>query len=297
MSNQLLPNFLIVGTAKAATTTIHEYLKQHPNIFMTDWKEPCFFVFKDKPNPVYTTDRPVSFVTTLEMYKSQFEKGKEHIVKGESSTPYLYFYNETIENIKKVYDNHRSIKILIVLRDPVNRAFSQYMMKVRDLVENLSFEEALESEDMRMKNNAHFDFFYRERGRYYNQVKAYLEEFDDVKIMFYEKFRNNEQEFLNEIVSFLGLEAINFTEIEKQNISGRPKIKWMSSILKDNPFKRVMASILPRKTKLRLKSFIMNKNLQREKIDENTRKALRKYYSEDITKLEKLIQTDLSHWK
>lgn len=295
--SSLLPNFLIVGTAKAATTTIHEYLKQHHNVFMTDWKEPSFFVFKDKANPSYTTDRPVKFITEIKDYKELFSGGTDHAIRGESSTPYLYFYDKSIENIKSVCDNYKDIKILIVLRNPVDRAFSQYMMKVRDLVENLSFEDALLAEEERMENNAHFDFFYRNRGLYYNQVKAYIKEFDNVKVMMYEDFRKNEQTFLNEIVQFLGLQEIEFEKIGKQNISGRPKVKIISRLLKRNPLKQFFGLILPKKWKLKLKGFVMAKNLKREKMNKETAESLRSFYQKDIEKLEQLMGCDLSNWK
>lgn len=293
---ECLPNFLIVGTAKAATTTIHEYLKQHPDIFMTEWKEPSFFVFKDKTNIGFTTDRPVKYITKTEDYKALFKEGKTKKIRGESSTPYLYFYQETINNIKETVSNHKNIKILIVLRNPIDRAFSQYMMKVRDLVEDMSFRDALEYENKRKCKNAHFDFFYADRGLYYKQVKAYLDEFKHVKILLYEDFKKDEFLFLSEIINFLGLSEIKFQKIGKQNISGRPKIKAISRLLKDNFLKRILSRLLPRKIKIEITSFILNKNLQQEKIDNKSKQTLIEFYRKDIEELEKLIDKDLSSW-
>jgi len=294
--NKDLPNFLIVGTAKAATTTIHEYLKQHPDIYMTEWKEPSFFTFKGKIQTSYTTDRPVKFVTELNEYKSLFAKGEFKKIRGESSTPYLYFYKKTIDNIKETIPDYNKIKILIVLRNPIDRAFSQYMMKVRDLVENMSFKEAIENENKRKEENAHFDFFYIDRGLYFEQVKAYLENFNDVKVILYDDFISNDLGVLSEITSFLELKRMKFKKISKQNVSGRPKVKVISRLLKQNPIKRILSRIIPKRLKIEITSFILSKNLKKEKMDEEIREELIEFYREDINKLEKLLDKNLSRW-
>lgn len=295
--NNTLPNFLIVGTAKAATTTIHEYLKQHPDIFMTHWKEPSFFKFMGKKNISFTTGRPVKFVTTLNDYKDLFTNGINKTIRGESSTPYLYFYNETIENIKKTVPNYKDVKILIVLRNPIDRAFSQYMMKVRDLVEEKSFFEAIKAEKTRMKENAHFDFFYVDRGLYFKQVKAYLNEFNNVKIVLYDDFRETPEQVLADITSFLGLNAFNFKKIGSQNISGRPKLKFVSRILKESVIlKDISRIIVPKKFRIEITSFIQRKTLEKEIIDQKSKKYLQNFYYENIKDLEKLLNKDLSKW-
>ncbi|MCX7551329.1 sulfotransferase domain-containing protein [Xanthomarina sp. F2636L] len=295
--NNDLPNFLIVGTAKAATTTIHEYLKQHPNVFMTDWKEPSFFKFKDKKNISFTTGRPVKFVTEIKAYKALFEDGRDRAIRGESSTPYLYFYKETIDNIRKTIPNHKDVKILIILRNPIERAFSQYMMKVRDLVEDKSFLEAVKSEKTRMEQNAHFDFFYVDRGFYYNQVKAYLEEFNSVKIVLYDDFKKNPDRILDEVVTFLDLDKIQFKKIGNQNISGRPKVKLISRLQKEDSFlKSFFKNIVPKKLRIEFTSFIQKKNLEKENIDQESKYYLQGLYLENIKSLEKLIDRDLSKW-
>lgn len=295
--NNRLPNFLIVGTARAATTTIHEYLKQHPDIYMTEWKEPSFFTFKDKENASFTTGRPVKFVTKVEDYQSLFKGAENKLVRGESSTPYLYFYKQTIPNIKETISNYEDIKILIVLRNPIERAYSQYMMKVRDLVEDMPFMNALLSERNRKEENAHFDFFYSERGLYYNQVKAYIQHFKHVKIVFYEDFKENNELVLDEIIDFLNLKKINFQSIGFQNISGKPKVKLISRLLKEDFFvKRKLKKVVPDSLLLEMNSFIMRKNLNNVKMGEEAKNYLRNYYSEDVKKLEELLAIDLSKW-
>ncbi|MDY2586482.1 sulfotransferase [Winogradskyella aquimaris] len=296
--NNNLPNFLIVGTAKAATTTIHEYLKQHPKVFMTEWKEPCFFVFKDQQNLNFkSTKRIVKFITRLEDYKEIFENGKSKEIRGESSTPYLYFYDRTIENIRNTIPNHKDTKILIVLRNPVDRAYSQYMMKIRDLEEKLTFNEALDAEEDRMQNNFHFDFFYKDRGLYSNQVKAYLEEFNNVKVILYEDFKSDTNKILGDIVDFLNLEKFNFQPINRLNASGKPKNKIISRILiGDNFIKRSLKPFLTKRLRNNLLNQIQKKNLKQTKIDNYSKAKLQEFFKSDVKKLETLIDRDLKEW-
>ena len=89
-----LPNLLIVGAAKCGTTSLHNYLKQHPDIFMTEHKEPHFLI-----NSEIGERRVHKAVTTLEVYKKMFEPEGNYRYKGESSVMYLAFPEFSIHNI------------------------------------------------------------------------------------------------------------------------------------------------------------------------------------------------------
>lgn len=296
---ELLPNFLIVGAAKAATTTIHEYLKQHPNVFMTKRKEPCFFTFRNTTPKTYSTGRQVNFYSKLNDYQKLFDGSREFKIKGESSTPYLYFYEKTIKNIKEVIDKHGGLKILIVLRNPIDRAYSQYSMKVRDGVEEMSFENAIKIEKKRMQENAHFDFFYLDRGLYFKQVKGYLENFKNVKIILFEDFKNNENLVLNDISDFLEVEQFKYSKLNKLNISGTSKIRFITKIIKGDFFvvRKVLGFFIPNRNKKQLINYLQRKNTKKGvPICENTKNELKDFYKKDIIKLERLINRDLAHW-
>jgi len=299
MSKELIyPNFLIVGTAKAATTTIYNYLEQHPQIYLPYRKEPCFFTFANKQNIKFSTGRPVQFITDFDEYTSLFKKGSHHTIRGEASTPYLYFYEETISNIKKYIPDYQNIKILIALRNPVERAYSQYMMKVRDLVEDKSFENALVLEGKRMEENAHFDFFYKDRGLYYQQVKAYLDTFKDVKIIFFEEIKSDIEGVLNEITSFLDLSEQEYSAIHRQNISGISKYKFLTHFLKTKSWIKSLGGIFfPKKLKKRIHNYMMVKNVEKvDLLDKETKESLKEFYKEDLKKLEGLLGKNLSQW-
>lgn len=293
------PNFLIVGTARAGTTSLHEVLGAHPEIFMPLQKEPCFFTFAGR-QPEFKDTRH-RYTTTSEEYLDLFRNHGEKVL-GESSTPYLYFYSDTIRNIKQLVPHADDIKILIVLRDPAERAYSQYMHNRRDLREPLTFEEAIAAEKERMETQWHFDFAYVAKGFYYEQVKAYMDNFKQVKILFYDMLEKNPEKLIKEVYAFLGVDADAGNRMVHRNQSGEMKVKWFKQIIttRKNPVLNFFRKLMGRDTKKRLRNWIKDKllryNLKKTAMDPATRKQLIAMYRKDIEQLQTLVQKDLSDW-
>ena len=153
-----LPNFLIVGAAKAGTTSLFYYLKQHPEIFMPEEKELKFFEYLIIKNKLHYTGPGDNkslkrVVKTWDEYKNYFKKAKNFKAVGEASVSYLY-YTETIKNIKKYLGEN--INIIIILRNPIERLISNYKYMVMRGREKEDLKKALELEEYR-KNQG----FYR----------------------------------------------------------------------------------------------------------------------------------------
>src|SRR5690242_1148638 len=112
MNQEVLPNFLIVGAAKGGTTSLYYYLKQHPEVFLSVVKEPCFFCYANKtPNYKHSKDTVVDF----KIYKKLFETAKNYKAIGEASSTYLFMYEETIKNIRDFIPDATNVKIIIIL--------------------------------------------------------------------------------------------------------------------------------------------------------------------------------------
>ena len=222
-------------------------------------------------------------------------------MRGESSTTYLFFYEKCIANIKRIHPNPSEIKIVITLRNPVDRAFSQYMHKLRDGAESLSFEEALEKEQWRKENNWHFDYQYVQRGFYFNEVKAFLDNFPSVKIYLSEDLRNDSNGVVNSLEDFLQIDRVPLDFGDELNVSGEPKIESVNKFLKKkNPLKSFLGKLLPkemrRKARLKVQSTVYKYNLEKKEMNPETRERLKKVFKEDILKLQQLIGRDLSRW-
>jgi hypothetical protein len=299
------PNLFIVGAAKGGTTTLHYALDQHAQVYMSKKKEPGYFVWPEENlqfiNNGKLITEPRFLVNHLDDYLKLFEDGKEKLMRGESSTTYLFFYEKAIANLKRIHPDPENIKIVICLRNPVDRAFSQYMHKLRDGAESLTFEEALEKEQWRKENNWHFDYQYVQRGMYFEQVKAYLDNFKNVKIYLSEDLRNDASGVVSSLEEFLGIEKTPLEFGDALNVSGEAKIESLNKFLKkENIFKKVIGGLIPkslrRRMRLKVQSTVYKYNLEKKEMLPETHDRLKKIFHDDVLKLQELIKRDLSSW-
>jgi len=304
MENRL-PNFLIVGAGKSGSTSLYHYINQHPNVFMPDNKEPNFLVadYQKETNsssPSYLDDKR-RMVFDYQEYCKLFEEAHDQQMIGEATVTYLYKYEEAIPKIKKYLG--ADTKIIIILREPVSRTFSNYAYAVELGYENLTFREALEAEKERMQKHWASIFAYRGQTEYYEQVKADMDAFDEVLVVLTEELRNEPQEVIKKVFDFLGIKNIEIDFTHVYNPSGIPKYRWIHSFLnQSNPVKEVIAKLLSpfvsRKTLQELARIGRSKNIKGKLIleDEDLKKELYLYYKPQILKLQKLIGKDLSIW-
>jgi hypothetical protein len=289
--NQPCPNFLIVGAAKSGTTSLHHYLNQHPQIFMSKMKEPTYFV----------NDYGVeNWTDYLELFKDA--AGKRAV--GESSTLYLCC-EESPQLIKSALKN---IKIIIILRNPARRAFSLYNWMVNKGFENApTFAEALEQESNRLTNPAfraslpycYPDCLYYTTGLYYEQVRRYLDIFgrDSVKIYLFEDFIKAPLKVCQNIFEFLGVDAGFVPKTDVHNESWIPVSTSFQYWLRIKAGRRLR--FLPRWLRRNLIHQLMALNLRygrKPQPDKNLIEMLANRYREDIRQLEMLLNRDLSQW-
>ncbi|MDR4507108.1 MAG: sulfotransferase [Candidatus Brocadiaceae bacterium] len=295
-----LPNFLIVGTLKAGTTSLYNYLKQHPQVYMSHIKEPRFLtnIYSGMPQHM---KKEKQIVDNIKDYKKLFENVTNEKAIGEASTGCLYYYEEAIENIKHYLGD---VKIIIILRDPTERAFSSFQMVVRNRRENLSFEDALNAEDER-KNSNFMDgcgWQYKSVGFYYNQVKAYLENFSQVRIYLYDDLRRDPLSVMKDIYEFLEVDKLFIPDTGfEYNVGGVPKNKFIQYFLvKSLKFKTHVEPIFKclkmEEWVYKLIHALREKNLKKHKMNPKTREYLKNVFREDILKLQELINRDLSKW-
>jgi hypothetical protein len=297
-----LPNFLIVGAAKAGTTSLYHYLQEHPDIYLYDKKKELRFFSQMRGNFCGPGDENVNVSITrgIKDYIKYFKCIKSEKAIGDISPEYLYFYKDSIYNIKKYLN---SPKIIIILRNPIDRGFSHWGHFVRDGREKLSFEEALNQEENRKQNNWEWAWYYKSVGLYYNQVKAYLENFDNVKVYLYDDLKNNSLRLVQDIYRFLEVDDsfVPSSLGEKYNVSGVPKNKLLHKFLRGNNIiktilKPVVQVALPnKKQRQKLINRIIQKNLQKPQMKLETREYLKNYFKEDILKLQDLINRDFSN--
>ena len=296
-----LPNFLIVGAAKSGTSSLHNYLNQHPEVFMPSYnkevmkvKEPRFLI-KD-----LVQHRLHNGVWNWEEYKSLFNKVNDEISIGESTVLYLYYYKHAIDNIKKYLGEN--VKIIIMLRNPTDRAYSAFQHVSRGLKEQNSFEEALKIEKGRMDKESSLTpmVMYKEMGLYHDMVRAYKENFKNVHIIFYEDFRDDTEGEIKKIFKFLGLSlSVNIDFVSRHNVGGK---RWKNEkmkhvFMKNSPLKSALKKAIPKSLRKGVRDKLISASTDKvAPMKENTRVKLNEFFKDDVKKLSDLLNRDLTHW-
>ena len=305
MTNNL-PNFLIVGAAKSGSTSLYHYLNQHPEVFMPINKEPNFFVsdyqLQTSPNcPSYKIDKKRMVFNEKHYYKLFNEIKKEHKAVGEATVTYLYKPECAIPKIKKYL---RNPKIIIILRNPIKRAFSQYSYVCELGLEKQSFQDAISREPSRLKDNWSSTFAYLDQGRFYSQVKSYKEAFSNVHIIILEEFINDKQNHLFELYRFLNIDDSFENSFDKEyNVSGVPRLKYFHKLLvHENPLKTIVRKMLnplisPDKLRVIARNARTYNQGKKLVLSEEDKKYLQHVYSDEIDSLEHYLGRDLNIWK
>ena len=291
-----LPNLLIVGAAKSGTTSLHNYLNQHNDIFMSSHKEPHFLINND-----IGKNRVPNGIINEENYRSLFNGQSNKLYRGESSVLYLLYPQISIANIKKYLSNE--VKIIIMLRNPVERAFSGYQhVKRYNIMEDLSFEDALQNSESRYSKIVNMTpaSRYLEIGMYYLQVKAFLDSFKHVHIIIYDDYKTNFKLEMKKLFDFLEVDLIQINNSKKYMVGGW---QWKSSkvkkiMIQPNLVKTIAKYILPFKDLRKLVKKLIRDRFTNsaEIIDPKTEKYLKDYYSKDIDKLGQLLNRNLKNW-
>jgi hypothetical protein len=301
----LLPDFVVIGAGKSGTTSLHEYLNQHPKIFMGS-KEPNFFAYETLDPETLTdpTDREHYYqsVYKLEDYLNLFKEAKPGQLKGEVSNTYISNTGAWERILHYVPD----AKLMAILRHPAERIFSRYFHLVRE-------NEIPEGGDLNEVFNKDSIWWRRpdlvNEGFYYRQLKPYFENFDpkNIKIFLYEDFIHKTDEVVKEAFTFLGVDPeVKVGTDVVYNKSGKVKNKSVDAIVgqESGPI-RFLKKYLPGLHKSLKESVavqrwlnsVRNKNLEKPEFDPALRKRIiKEIYQEDITQLQELLQRDLKHW-
>ena len=199
------PNFLIVGANKAGTTSIHYYCNQHPQICMSAIKEPMFFTAPKQNNQNKNNKNSLSnpkFVTSIEEYQNLFIGGENAIARGESSTAYLANPDIAIPRIKAVTPK---MKIIACLRNPIDRAFSNYVMYYSEGIEKRTFEQSVSDEIEGRLQGIPQGRHYLRLGLYSEAVAKYFEAFgkENFLILLFDRLKEDPETFIKKIFEFL----------------------------------------------------------------------------------------------
>ena len=300
-SQVVLPNFLLVGAAKCGTTALYYQLKGHPEIFCSPVKEPCYFSSQvlRLPQPGIGDEKKF-YVKTHEDYCKLFEGADGKKAIGEASADTIYFYEKTIPLIQQVLGDPR---IIILLRNPVDRAFSAYLHLVRDNREALSFEEGLAREEERIRQDWQCMWHYKNRGMYYGQVKAFKTGFSRVKVLLYNDFTREPLAVIKQVCQFLEINP-DFQPADtrsRYNVSGIPRSRSLNNIflmknVVQRTLRKVGSLVLTEDGWVKFRERLRARLYVKTVMKPGTRAYLQQVFREDILKLQDLLDLDLGVW-
>ena len=297
-----LPNFVVIGAGKSGTTSLYFYLKQHPEIYVPPVKETNFFAVEGInltfSGPRDDVEAKNYFrINTLEKYQELFADVTTEKAIGEVSPYYIYSQRAPIG----IQRHAPTAKIVAILRNPVDRAYSNYLHLFRDGREPLkSFQEAINAETQRMQDNWSPSWHYAHAGLYHSLLKRYFERFDrdQIKIFLYEDYISKPTEVLSKLFHFLGVDPSFEPDMStRYNASGIPKNPVLHTLLsKRNPIRNVLKDLVPKALSQQFVK-LRNSNLDKPpELEMEIRKQLVQYYQDDILKLQDLAQVDVSRW-
>jgi Sulfotransferase domain len=240
-------DFIVAGAQKSGTTALHYFLKRHPQIALPDRQELHFFDDEE------IFSQPVDY----ELLHRHFRSIGRSTIAGEITPSYLYWKSA----MERIRNYNPQIKLVILLRNPIDRAFAHWNMQRFKDREPLDFLDALKEERKRLAELPAMEsrrFAYVDRGFYSGQLDRVFKLFprEQVQIVKFEHFRDRKQEMLDEIFEFLGVKSLRRVRDKDRNIV---------------PYERAMRP--------------------------DERKYLSGVFSAEVTKLEQMLGWDLSDWR
>jgi Sulfotransferase family len=310
------PNFFIVGAPKAGTSSLYHYLDQHPDIYMSPIKEPCYFSLESRPENFVPylrargerteretheylqgpMDRKLSggIVREWDDYRRLFAHVSGERAVGEASVAYLWSKTAAAG----IAERFPEARILMVLRSPADRAFSQYLHALSDCHISQSFREYVKASLRHSGEGMGIHEPFLEMGFYAEQVQRYLKYFprDQIGIWFYEETLVRPREFMREVLEFLGVdpefEPDTSTRYHEPRIARLVKPNQMLQRLR---VVEMCRRITPAPIKSLLRRVVYRPKGSVQMLQED-RALMLDFYRSDIHRLEEILGRDLGAW-
>jgi len=278
-------DFLIIGTQKAGTTSLFQYILQHPDIYFSEVKEVNYFVY----DHLYAKGE--------RYYHSFFSGYRTQKIIGSAYVHML----PCVKCVDRVYHYNPRMKFIVMLRNPSERAVSAYEYAIRNGWENAAttLHEALNLEDKRLSQEA-YDLTYFYNGLYSRHLNNWMRRFpkENFLVLKQEDLRNEPLQTMNAIFDFLNIPHRNVDTSKKYNVASGVHNKRLQKVMlaKNHPIRRILGAIMPQQTKVYVRSkifpIIYRANTSKVKatnvmLTEKEIEMLNRYFKLDMDELEK----------
>ncbi|RSK41511.1 sulfotransferase family protein [Mangrovimonas spongiae] len=299
--NLIKPNTFIIGAQKSATTSVYNWISQHPSVCGPSALKDYPFFLKEE-----FFDKGIE--SLQEEYNTQGFNNQKIVLQG--NVQYIF----DVKAIKKIYDFNPKAKLICVLREPSERALSAYKYFKKLNIEKLTFKEALNREEERSRNSlqAYFDFTYKAHGMYAQQLKAIFNIFpkNQLLVLLYDDVKSSPESVMDEIFDFLELSDKHPITYTTLNATGEVRYKFFQNLFfnKSKARKFIVDNLidpffpLHKRTKIRWAfnewntKKVNSKDVHAADYTEEIMK-LKVYFKNEVIELENLLNRDLAAWK
>lgn len=288
-----LPNFVVLGAPKCGTTSLYYYLRQHPQVYLPERKELHYFSYEllrriaGGPGDQHALSM---MCATLDEYAAFYRDVAGEAAIGDISPSYFYF----TEVARDIHDRLGGPRAIVMLRDPVQKAFSQYMHLVRDDRETLSFAAGLDAEQERVSRGYSAMWRYAESSLFTARVRHFLDVFspERTRIVFFDDLQRDPAGVVRGVFEFLGVDPSVPVAVDATfNRSGLPRSKWVARLIsRPNPVTKAARALLPLALTQRIRDVMQRANTgDKLKLDDASRARLEAYFDPDTAALEALL--------
>lgn len=300
-----LPHFIMVGGGRCGSTFFYQLLRQHPDIYLP---EPRIWDLEAKDwrwatKDLHFFDQIPASEKNLDMvkYSKNFQGAKERFVIGEVATSYIYF--EWVPSL--ISELLGDIKLIFLLRNPIDRAYSHYWTELVSGKEVLSFKKGIQAEPSRLKSGyiSRYHCSYIDRGYYWRQVSRFIPLFSQENLMFIlsEDLYKDPKHQMQRVCDFINVDTsfdfqVNNVYRNKINYPIYPSLyRLLNKLFLIFQGKKGLWRLS--KTAKKMKGFFPTSGNSYPLMKKKTRERLRRLFEKDIIELANYLGMDLSHWQ
>ncbi len=295
------PTFLVAGGARCGTTGLVEGLREHPDVAVIEPKEPHYFALHrlgaafTAPGDEHTINRVA--VTERESYLALYpaakSDGTRYTALGEGSVSTLYYPEESIPEILRL---NPAMRIVVLLRDPVERAHSAYgYMRARGLEPEEDFLAAVALEEERKAAGWHHIWHYTGMSHYADDLAAFRDAFpaDQLGVWFYDDLNRDYATTVAEVLTFIGVPATaaDVGDVPRVNVSGQPRSRVFHELIKRATAQPALRTAVKRATSYRFREAVRRRALRSDSLPALAREQLRPVFAADLARLDALLAT------
>lgn len=312
----VMPNFLVIGVVKGGTTSLHHYLSQHPDVYLTPIKETNHFAASDMQHEHFSHEYALDVSIDLQRYFKGGMKELVHIAHVDDPTDYQQLYSQVCGEraIGEISNSYAvcpgaapaikaavpDAKLVIMLRNPITRIWSQYLMNLREgkTANNDFLEEIITDQNQKVRGWG-ASHLYHELGLYHSQLQHYLKHFskDQIKVILYEEYRAQPERILKDLFQFLEVTPdVPINTSKQMNTAAMPRFKKLNNLMVQTGVMKSAKNLLGRKARQQLKGLLYSsKNIP--KMDAASRAYLIDFYHSEVEQLSNFLERDmLFYW-